>query len=800
MDTDSADQAFELDLKAVLEAMPNPIAVLDGQGRVRYANPACLALIHGDTANDFLPWVQTQPGLIVFLKNSLLRFQAGETSAVQLELEGDGSSPAKRYILQPLPGANYLLRVETLEGIVSELSEAENRFSLQMEYQALLAELNSSIPHHELLRQILARVCTALGAQGGVVSKIDFEHQLSLIEAANGMPEAFLTHASYPLENSASRRAILNRAPVVTSELEAHLQITRGEFDIPAWQESLLQRFSTITSLPLVVNQALYGVLELYYATKPVLTQEQTGQAGDYAKLIALSIEIDQLKATEERLARELSALYRADSELYHQLQLSEILQALVDLAVEILEADKSSLFVWDARREKLEVVAAHGFKPETLKMMSLRPDEGVIGLVALSGEVAVVSDTYQNQRVNRAITDAEGIRSFIHVPILAGNQVYGVFNIDYLVPHTFSEDERRLFTALAQRASLAIESANLHQLLDTRYSLIETILSSTNSVHKLDEGRIFETLGKSLLQLTQAQSCWIYLLSDSRSHLQLMDTSSSPGLSPTNALKENISLDQNPLLERIIQNAQLHLALSPEQNRGLEPALRRIFQGGALLYLPVVPRNQTDAIALLQPVSGKTFTDQQLKFATGMASIAGVALENVRLRKELHFQAEEVQAVLHILGAVSRRLDAASILQLVAEHACRLVGGDGAFITLLQSGEHRVFAVSSGEGFLSRDQTLTINDPVLLAALLSTHASILLHTEPSHGEFLDGNGLTGVGSLMLLPIATLVNQVGALWVYSTRPDALHRESERVLAPLAASAFIALEMDRLSRS
>jgi two-component system nitrate/nitrite sensor histidine kinase NarX len=72
--------------------------------------------------------------------------------------------------------------------------------------------------------------------------------------------------------------------------------------------------------------------------------------------------------------------------------------------------------------------------------------------------------DARTDARVVRHITEPEGIRSFMHVPIKIGGQVFGVFNVDYVQPRAFGEEERRLFTALVQRAALVIENAQLYE------------------------------------------------------------------------------------------------------------------------------------------------------------------------------------------------------------------------------------------------------------------------------------------------------------------------------------------------
>ena len=201
--------------------------------------------------------------------------------------------------------------------------------------------------------------------------------------------------------------------------------------------------------------------------------QTITAQTGDEIEALArqfnvMSAQLQESYAhLEQRVAdrtKELEALYHADAEIYRHLRLDEVLQTLVDVAVDLLHADKSSLIGWDARREKLVVQAARGFQAETLDHMSFALGEGVIGQVAATGEPVIVEDTHADPRVARHITDPEGIRSFMHIPIEIGGQVFGVFNVNYAQPRAFGDEEQRLFTALAQRAALAIENAQLYE------------------------------------------------------------------------------------------------------------------------------------------------------------------------------------------------------------------------------------------------------------------------------------------------------------------------------------------------
>ena len=165
-----------------------------------------------------------------------------------------------------------------------------------------------------------------------------------------------------------------------------------------------------------------------------------------------------------ERHSQELESLYRADEQLSRYLRLDQVLQALVDTAVEILHADKGALLMWDDRHEQLTLRFHRGFHPEMVGRVSLAPGEGVAGRVAVSGEPVIVADVATDPRATRSITDPEKIRSFMQVPITAGGEILGVFSADSLCPNAFGAADLHLLVTLAQRAARAIENARRYE------------------------------------------------------------------------------------------------------------------------------------------------------------------------------------------------------------------------------------------------------------------------------------------------------------------------------------------------
>jgi signal transduction histidine kinase len=217
-------------------------------------------------------------------------------------------------------------------------------------------------------------------------------------------------------------------------------------------------------TVPLISVSEPMGVIAVADKESGVLEPNDERVLTMLASGAVIALENARLYQQEHEWRQELEALYRADEELYRHLHVDQVLQSLVDVAVDILEADKSSLIVWDTRRVRLEVRAFRGFHPETIEQMSLAPGESLLGQVAVSGELIIIEDARSDPRVASKLIELERIHSLVLVPIEIDGELFGTFNLGYDQPRAFGDEERRLFAALAQRAALAIENARLYE------------------------------------------------------------------------------------------------------------------------------------------------------------------------------------------------------------------------------------------------------------------------------------------------------------------------------------------------
>jgi PAS domain S-box-containing protein len=167
-----------------------------------------------------------------------------------------------------------------------------------------------------------------------------------------------------------------------------------------------------------------------------------------------------ELLEREERRAHEEVALTRAAHLMASAVTAVDIGERLLEHAHRLIpRCEKSALLAVDREGRVVPVVTC-GFAEESVRGMEFRSGVGVVGGVIVSRRAFVCNDTEVDSRISRRLTRPEGIRSFMHVPILFGERVYGLVSVNSPTPRAFGERELRVMTELARHAASALQQA----------------------------------------------------------------------------------------------------------------------------------------------------------------------------------------------------------------------------------------------------------------------------------------------------------------------------------------------------
>jgi len=173
-----------------------------------------------------------------------------------------------------------------------------------------------------------------------------------------------------------------------------------------------------------------------------------------------------------ERRRLEMESLYQADEIIDQNLTHEGRLNALVDVSIDLLDADNSAIYLLDESKSKYNVIAERGFTTPEIHEISILGNDSLAGEAAHSGDALVISDLAEvplsDKLPNtlRKYLSSEGVRSSIFLPIKFSNEITGLFNVNFYEPDSVGEEQIRVFKVLTQHSALSIQNAQLFEQL----------------------------------------------------------------------------------------------------------------------------------------------------------------------------------------------------------------------------------------------------------------------------------------------------------------------------------------------
>jgi len=199
-----------------------------------------------------------------------------------------------------------------------------------------------------------------------------------------------------------------------------------------------------------------------------------------------------------ERKIKELSVFHEVGKALTSTLDLSEVLQTIMEKISNFFRPDTWSLLMVDDESGELYFEIAIGEGSEALRHVRLKKGEGIAGWVASRGELLVVPNVAADVRFAPRLDELTKFqtRSVVCVPIRGREKVLGVIElINYVAELRLSEDDLFRLQALADYAAIAIENARyvqrIHELTITDDC---TKLYNSRHLHSILEAEVYRS------------------------------------------------------------------------------------------------------------------------------------------------------------------------------------------------------------------------------------------------------------------------------------------------------------------
>lgn len=284
---------------------------------------------------------------------------------------------------------------------------------------------------------------------------------------------------------------------------------------------------------------------------------KRTDEIGD----IARSLEQDQQNRRDEvRLLETTRAIAT-------ELNLDTLLREIMEASSALLNAERSTLFLYDEKRNLLWSRFAEGIEGQGIE---LEPGEGIAGFVWQTGTPEIVKDPYNDPRFDNSVDTLTGFqtREILCLPIRnREGKIIGVTQALNKKDGEFTERDMQRLTSLTAQVSAALENAQLFESVLSMRNYNESILRSlTNGVISLDKERRVQKInsaaerilghsnadveGELLTNIMGTENRWVLdtldLVESSGLARQVSDSNlSSPGTKGT-----DVNLSAAPLMD----------------------------------------------------------------------------------------------------------------------------------------------------------------------------------------------------------------------------------------------------------
>jgi two-component system, NarL family, sensor histidine kinase DevS len=245
----------------------------------------------------------------------------------------------------------------------------------------------------------------------------------------------------------------------------------------------------------------------------------------------------DELKQRDQALTRrnqDLALLNNIAEVLTASLKLDEILHKTLSLVMDYMSVESGEIFLLEEDKETLRLVLHRGQAAEVFWTRNrFQSGEGIIGLVAQTGEALVSHDLAHDMRYLRdAVVDA-GFKQMACFPLTSTGNIVGVLSAVTRSSVPLNEHDIQVITAIGSWAGLAIENARLHSdarrlaVLEERdrigMDLHDGIIQSIYGVGLvLEHARLLATEdpGQSAERIQQAITSLNHTIRDIRSYI----------------------------------------------------------------------------------------------------------------------------------------------------------------------------------------------------------------------------------------------------------------------------------------
>jgi adenylate cyclase len=212
-----------------------------------------------------------------------------------------------------------------------------------------------------------------------------------------------------------------------------------------------------------------------------------------FSHMVVLAERWSLATASAQRLSRNLRQMIEVNSSITSEIDLDTVLRRIVEGTSRILGAERSSLFLYDKRKEQLTTLVAEGVEERKIRVPA---DKGIVGRCFQTGAVQIVEDPYADPDFLSEHDKSSGFRTrnMIALPLITrdGRKLGVLQALNRIGGGSFDRSDAESMRAFSAQAAVALDNAQLFEDVTQSRKYSESVLRSmSNGVVTLNRAGI---------------------------------------------------------------------------------------------------------------------------------------------------------------------------------------------------------------------------------------------------------------------------------------------------------------------
>jgi signal transduction histidine kinase len=549
----------------------------------------------------------------------------------------------------PKPSKNQNSKVRDLE---KRLTEALEQQTATSEILRVISSSPTDLqPVLDAVAERAARLCNAADVKIHLVDgdTLRLAAQRGPIPSVDARPIIPTRHIG---------RAVLERQTIHVHDMRTALdQFPDAAADVLTYGPR------TALATPLLRDGVAIGVIQIRRLEVKPFAEKQIALLETFADQAVIAIENVRLfNETKEALEQQTATAEVLKVISRSTFDLRPVLQTLVDNATLLCGAESGTIWRFDGT--VFHLAADRGVSPELKDAWARNPfglgRGSVSGRTALEGRTVHIPDVLADPEYTLAEAQrAGGYRTILGVPMLREGVLVGVFGLQRYQVQPFTDKQIELVTTFADQAVIAIENVRLFKELESRNRDLTTALDQRTATAEIlrvisssptNVQPVFDAIVTSAVRLLRANTGVVLRIAGELIELAAFTTIDEAGDAVLRASFPRPVRSEGASAQAIRDRAPVNIADAHTDPRFPEAEHARARTRGyrSRVVVPMLGRDQAiGAIGVTRREPGG-FSDDEIALLQTFADQAVIAIENVRLFKELEAANRELAAASH--------------------------------------------------------------------------------------------------------------------------------------------------------